>query len=86
MFLTQVLLEVRDGLELEHFPVSSPASGLFLIPSPSQLMDFVLSGRGIWMGLEAFPGEAMASLSWAYTTREACFGFLHSPHFLPSTR
>lgn len=86
MFLIQVLLEVRDGLELEHFLVSSPASGLFPIPSPSQLMAFVLSGRRIRMGLQAFPRAAMASLSWAYTTREAYFGFLHSPHFLPSTR
>lgn len=36
--------EVGNGLDLEHFPVSFPTSGLFLLPSLSfsQLMAFVL--------------------------------------------
>ena len=44
VFVTQVPSEVGNGLDLEHFAVFSPTSGLLLIPSPSfsHLMAFVL--------------------------------------------
>lgn len=62
------------------FPVSSPALCVFLIPSPSQVLAFVLWGRTIQKVLEAFLGTAAASLSWACSSKEAFFGFLLCPY------